>query len=163
MTFLLGKDRFEKLKKKRLKLVLLCLLPSLAYIALVVAFFLTSNRGLMHLYPILLSIVSTIYFSYLLFYFVIILRSHLRMKQLCLDALNKRLFEGEVVVFSIDQKTTTIRGIQFNALDVIQLDDEEHLIIHVLEEEINNFSINKKYRIRILQSILVAFEEIDDE
>lgn len=85
------------------------------------------------------------------------------MKQLCLDALNKRLFEGEVVVFSIDQKTTTIRGIQFNALDVIQLDDEEHLIIHVLEEEINNFSINKKYRIRILQSILVAFEEIDDE
>ena len=163
MTFLLGKEKLLVLKKDRWILVLLCVIPTFFYIGIILALFLTSGRNVMTLYPILLAIVSTLYASYLLFYFTTILRSHLKLRRLCLDAMEKRLYEGDMTVFSIDHKTITVRGVPFKTVTFIHLDDQKESVVYVLEDEIDHFIINKNYKVRTLQSILVAFEEIKDE
>ena len=131
MTFLLGKDKLVETKKDRGMLVLLCLVPSFLYVGLVVVFFLTSSRSLMHIYPILLSIISTIYASYLLFYFTVFVRRYTKMTNLCKEAMEKRQYEEEMVVYSIDYKSITVRGVVFNTVTFFHLDDDKKSIIYI--------------------------------
>ena len=162
MEFLLGKNKLNELKRDNPKLVLLCVLPTLAYIGAMVALFLTSSRKVMNFYPLVLAFVSTIYASFLVFYFAIILKNHISLKKLCYGAMSKRQFEMDVVVTSIAEKLTTVRGVTFYGVLIRELDDDNEQMVFILPEYISKFEVDKKYKMRVLQLILTAYEEIDD-
>lgn len=161
MAVLLGKNTLNELKKDYPKLVLLCLIPTLVYVGLLVFFILTSSRAVMHLYPILLSVVSSAYVTYLLFYFVIILRSHLSLKRVCNDALTKTQFEGEVTVTQVNKKYMTVRGVSFYSLTC--LDEGREITVFVLPDAIDDFEVDKTYKVRLLHSMLVSYEDVNYE
>ena len=66
MTFV-GLEKLEQLKKDKLKFVLLYLLPTPTFAGVVFLLFFFSSRGVKSIFPVILSIITTLYISYIFY------------------------------------------------------------------------------------------------
>lgn len=163
MTQLIGKDKLTQLRKDNYKFVLLYLLPTLAFAGVVTLLFLFSSRNLKSVFPIILSIVTTLYATYILFLSVIPFRTHLTYMNMCNATIYSTLFESDVRVTSIEDKVTTLRGVQCYAIHFEEI-GEENLIIRFIPTEYRDlFVVDKAYKIRTHHQVIVAYEEYSDE
>ena len=163
MTSLIGQQKLIELKKENYKLVLLYLIPTLVYIGVVVLLFVYSSRAVKSVFPIILSIVSTLYFTYILFLSFIPLKEHVSYMKMCKEASMGTIFESDVELVSIDEKSTTIRGVACFGLHLKETDEKSDLVRFVPIEYKDNFVIGNKYIIRSHHQVVIAYEEKQNE
>lgn len=163
MTTLVGKQKLTELKKDNFKFVLLYLIPTLIYIGVVVLLFVYSSRAVKSIFPIILSIVSTIFFTYILFLSVIPTKEHLSYMKMCNEASAGTIFESDVTLVKVEEKTTTIRGVPCIGLSFNELDEGDDQTRFVPIEYKDNFVIGHNYTIRSHHQIVIAYEEKENE
>lgn len=163
MVTLVGKQKLTELKKENYKLILLYLIPTLIYIGVVVLLFVYSSRAVKSIFPIILSIISTIYFTYILFLSVIPTKEHLLYMKMCNEASVGTIFESDVTLVRIEEKTTTIRGVLCIGLYFNEIDEGDDQLRFVPIEYKDNFIVNHRYTIRSHHQVVIAYEEKEDE
>ena len=163
MISLVGKQKLTELKKDNFKFILLYLIPTLVYAGVVVLLFVFSSREVKSVFPIILSIVSTLFFTYILFLSVIPLRNHLSYMKMCKEASIGTIFESDVIFTGFVENTMTVRGVLCVGLNIKEIDEKTDLIRYVPIEYKNLFVINHKYKIHSHHQVVIAYEEIIDE
>lgn len=163
MTSLVGKEKLIELKKDNIKIILLYILPTLAFAGVVALFFIFSNRNLRTLFPILLAIITTIYFVYILFLSVIPVKQHVSYMKMCKESLSGTKFENRVFCKEIEEKETTVRGVSCLGIHFLEADEKQEIVRYVTYDNKNVFEVNKSYKIHTHHQIVVAYEETGNE
>ena len=159
MLILFGKEKLKELDKENYKYVLLSVLPTLVFVTIVVLLFVFSTRELRRVFPIILSIVSTIYATYILYLSFVSLRKHLAYRKKCKEASQKSVVECDATVLKIEEKATTIDKICCYGVHFLLIDENEEAIRYVPTSDISLFEEGKTYIIRILHQFVVGVEE----
>ncbi len=163
MQILFGKEKLKELQKENYKYVLLYVLPTVAFIAIVVLLFVFSNRNLKSVFPIILSIVSTLYATYILYFSFVYCRKHVAYIKKCKEVMQKSVIETDALVIDIEGKVTTIDKINCRGVIFKILDENKEALRYIPTDYISLLEINKTYVIRVLHQFVVGVEEKKDD
>ena len=157
---LIGLEKLQILKKDNYKFLLLYLLPTIAFGAVVFLLFYFSSRATKSLFPILLAIVTDLFISYILYLSIIPFNRFVKYKRLCKEVASKPLIETDIKVISIDNHSHTIRGIKCIEVSMLDLEDEKELHRFLPIEYSDVLKIDTKYKITAFHELIARFEEI---
>lgn len=163
MTILFGNEKLKELRKDNYKYVLLYLLPTLVFASIVALLFIFSSRQVKSLFPILLSIVTTIYFTYIFFISFVSTSRHVALIKKCKEVKTREVNEDDYIVIEIEGKRTTIDNIQTQGIHLKTIDSEREITRYIPIDAVSLVVLYNKYTIRTFHQFIVGVEEMKDE
>ena len=150
------------LLKKRKRPILICIIISIVItIALIVPLFFLASREYKFLFIILLTTISTMEASFVLYICAVSLvplNKYIKLSTLSLSG-GKYLTKGQVT--SINEKVTHYRGVAAFEIKVKDLEEEnKEYIFYVEQNHIEGFEVDKTYMFITYQSLITGYEEV---
>lgn len=150
------------LLKKRKRPILICIIISIVVtIALIVPLFFLASREYKFLFIILLTTISTIEASFVLYICAVSLvplNKYIKLSTLSLNG-GKYLTKGQVT--SINEKLTHYRGVAVFEIKVKDLEEEnKEYIFYVEQTHVSEFANNKTYSFFTYQSLIVGYDDV---
>lgn len=160
MKELINSQTINDLKKSR-RNIILCIIISLALaIAIIVPLFFLATRELKYLFVVILTIVSTLEASFVLYVTVVSLvplNNYLKQCELSLVG-SKFMTKGKVV--EIAEKITHFKGIAVREIKVMDLEEEnKEYKFYVEQTSYDSFIKDKTYSFVAYQSLITSYEE----
>ena len=160
MKELINSQTVNDLKKSR-RNIILCIIISLAIaIAIIVPLFFLATRELKYLFVVILTIVSTLEASFVLYVIVVSLvplNNYLKQCELSLAG-SKFVTKGKVV--EIAEKITHFKGIAVREIKVMYLEEEnKEYKFYVEQTSSDSFIKDKTYSFVTYQSLITSYEE----
>ncbi len=150
------------LLKKRKRPILICIIISIVFtIALIVPLFFLASREYKFLFIILLTTISTIEASFVLYICAVSLvplNKYIKLSTTSLSG-GKYLTKGQIN--SINEKVTHYRGVAVFEIKVKDLEEEnKEYIFYVEQTHVSEFANNKTYSFLTYQSLIVGYDEV---
>ena len=160
MKELINSQTINDLKKSR-RNIILCIIISLALaIAIIVPLFFLATRELKYLFVVILTIVSTLEASFVLYVTVVYLvplNNYIKQCELSLVG-SKFMTKGKVV--EIAEKITHFKGIAVREIKVMDLEEEnKEYKFYVEQTSYDSFIKDKTYSFVAYQSLITSYEE----
>lgn len=157
---IIGLERYNELKKENFKFILLYALPTLIYALSVFLFIYFSNRSVMSLFPILLTVVSLIFITYIFYISFIPLTRFIHYKKLCKEVASKYQIQVDIFIRKISKNPHTIRGIRCVEISMIEEANNKELRRFLPLEYRDYLKEQTKYKITAFHELITGFEEI---
>ena len=163
MTILFGNEKLKELRKENYKYILLYVLPSLVFATIVALLFIYSSRQVKSVFPVILSIVTTIYVTYIMFISFILTSRHVSLMKKCKEVRDRSTNENDYIVVEIEQKRTTIDNIQTYGVHLKEIDTGTIYNRYIPIQDVSLLVLYEKYTIRTFHQFIVGIEEKNDE
>ena len=157
---IIGLEKYKDLKKENFKFVLLYALPTLIYALSVFLFFYFSNRSLRSLFPLLLTIISVIFTTYIFYLSFIPLTRFIHYKKVCKEVATKYQIEVDVFVTRVSKNPHTVRGIRCVEIEMIEESNNKELRRFLPLEYRECLKEQTNYKITAFHELITGFEEI---
>ena len=158
MSFI-GLEKLEQLRKDKTKFILLYLLPTLAFAGVVFLLFYFSSRGVMSIFPVILSILTTLYISYIFYLSFIPLARSIKYSKLCKEVARKSQVETDIEVLGISKLPHSLRGIRCVEVFLLDIELKQEMRRYIPLEYKDALKVGQKGKITAFHELICSFKE----
>ena len=126
-----------------------------------VPLFIFANRDYMSLFTILLTLISTLGASFVLFLFVASLMPLNQFIKLSIESLGSNKFLTKAQIIRINDKITHNRGVAVIEIKVMDLEENNKEYVFCVEQSfVDKFETGKTYSLLTYQSFICSYDEV---
>ena len=159
---IINKDTEQFIKKLKIEVVVRIIISTLLFIGLFITLFIFQKREWQTLFVVLLSILSTLYFAYLLFVLTQYIRKINTYDKFISNMKHSSKIANDVIVLNKEKDTYTL-GFKVKVYSVKEIDTNKEFLIYIDEFHKDELIINKTYMVITYHSVLIEYEEKNNE
>lgn len=159
---IIDKDTERFIKKLKIEVVVRIIISTLLFIGLFVTLFIFQNRKWQTMFVILLTLLSTLYFAYLLFVLTQYLRKIRAYDKFVSNMKHSSKIANDVIVLNKEKDSYTL-GFKVKVYFVKEIDNQKEFYLYIDEFHKDELKINKTYSVISYHSVLIQYEEKNNE
>ena len=157
-----NKDTEQFIKKLKIEVVVRIIISTLLFIGLFITLFIFQKREWQTLFVVLLTLLSTLYFAYLLFVLTQYVRKINTYDKFISNMKRSSKIANDVIVLNKEKDTYTL-GFKVKVYSVKEIDTNKEFLIYIDEFHKDELIINKTYMVITYHSVLIEYEEKNNE
>ena len=159
---IINKDTEQFIKKLKIEVVVRIIISTLLFIGLFITLFIFQKREWQTLFVVLLTLLSTLYFVYLLFVLTQYVRKINTYDKFISNMKRSSKIVNDVIVLNKEKDTYTL-GFKVKVYSVKEIDTNKEFLIYIDEFHKDELIINKTYMVITYHSVLIEYEEKNNE
>ena len=159
MNYLIDKNTLEELNKEKGKFIIRFLIAFFLGGGLATILFIFQNPKLPLLFSILIALVLTVMFGYILFVFTEYCIPYKNYKKIVKNSYQSSHISNDVEVIEIKEKSQHYLGIEIRVVAVKEIDEGKELYVYIPVDKDNPLEVNKKYVVETYHSFLIGYVE----
>ena len=159
---IIDKDTEQFIKKLKIEVVVRIIISTLLFIGLFITLFIFQKREWQTLFVVLLTLLSTLYFAYLLFVLTQYVRKINIYDKFISNMKRSSKIANDVIVLNKEKDTYTL-GFKVKVYSVKEIDTNKEFLIYIDEFHKDELEINKTYMVITYHSVLIEYEEKNNE
>ena len=159
---IIDKDTEQFIKKLKIEVVVRIIISTLLFIGLFITLFIFQKREWQTLFVVLLTLLSTLYFAYLLFVLTQYVRKINTYDKFISNMKRSSKIANDVIVLNKEKDTYTL-GFKVKVYSVKEIDTNKEFLIYIDEFHKDELIINKTYMVITYHSVLIEYEEKNNE
>ena len=159
---IINKDSELLIKKLKIEVVVRIIISTLLFIGLFITLFTFQKREYQTLFVVLLTLMATLYFGYILFVITQYLTKFKSYSRFVNHLKHSSKVMNDIIVLK-REKDTHVFGFGVKVYSVKEIDDNKEFYLYIDEFHKEELEVDKKYQITSYHSVLIEFEEKEDE
>ena len=159
---IINKDSELLIKKLKIEVVVRIIISTLLFIGLFITLFIFQKREYQTPFVILLTLVATLYFGYILFVITQYLTKFKSYSRFVNHLKHSSKVMNDIIVLK-REKDTHVFGFGVKMYSVKEIDDNKEFYLYIDEFHEEELEVDKKYQVTSYHSVLIEFEEKKDE
>ena len=159
---IINKDTEELIKKLKIEVVIRIIIASVLFVGVLIFMFIIQKREWQTMVTVVLTIVSTLYFAYILYVITQYLRKIKAYEKFVTAQMHSSKIGNDIKVLA-KEKDTYVIGFRAKVYSVREIDSHKDFYLYIDEFHKDELIVDKVYAVITYHSVLIEYEEKKDE